>query len=67
MRCSLRPSPAPSRGLLACLFWIACNWGTGAEQVIADHATCYPPADPATPGTVLEPLYPTDWPKTSSL
>ncbi|MFJ4190475.1 tetratricopeptide repeat protein [Kitasatospora sp. NPDC089509] len=27
------------------------------EQVLADHAACYPPADPAR-DTVLEPLYP---------
>ncbi|MFC9330689.1 hypothetical protein [Kitasatospora sp. NPDC057015] len=28
-----------------------------AERVLADHASCYPPADPAR-ATVLEPLYP---------
>jgi hypothetical protein len=29
--------------------------GPDADRVLADHTSCYPPADP---GTVLEPLYP---------
>jgi tetratricopeptide (TPR) repeat protein len=32
--------------------------GPVTEQIIADHAVCYPVTDPARPGAVLEPLYP---------